>query len=1652
MMIAICEPAQGSGSHPEGTEAMAAVLAHPGVQDCALLTKSDRAGNARRILFYVPHGPVSRSELRRLVELSSGGDPASLALVPLHKLPLTAEGAVDEQVLSAIPVLDDALCEHSAGLLRAELGTEAIVVRRIERSASAPAPYHLSDLRLDAKAISPTGIASDSAAPAPSCDVGLVSAESAVLRGPDLPRDGSASARALSDLLERAARRVPDRRIRFVSVDGRLTEWSYAGLWERARRIGTALADQGVPPGAYVVLQLRATQDVLAAFWGCQLGGMVPIVLEAPEHFEASGAVMERLRGLLGRLTAPVIVADPALAEPLERLQGNRGFPASRLISFASLSSDAILPRARTQHPRPDDVALVNLSSGSTGVPKGVILSHRNLLARARGANALCPFSEKDVILNWLPLDHIGSLSDWHIRCVMLGCELIYVDKAHVLRDPANWLALMDRYRVTHSWAPSFAFALVAKRLSELPASAWDLSCVKGLLTAGEAVSDRSVEGLLAGAATHGLRPAAIWTAYGMAELGSGVTYAVPSGQRPLGFLRLRPPAPGERARPVADDDPGGIGFADLGPPIPGVSLRVVDASGEALPAGYVGRVQVAGDVVFQGYLENPEATAETLLPDGWLDTGDLGLLWKGRLVLTGREKDTIIVNGANYFCHEIEATVAAVEGVRPAQVAACGARRAGDAEECLAIFFVPKDAASSDREAEASLMRAIGARVAARFGISPGYLLPVEARQIPRTSIGKIQRSQLRLRLESGALDDAIKRADLTLGNARTLPSWLYRSRWVRRRASRASLYPLAGATLVLSDATGLGRSLVGELRQRGQSCIQVVAGGVTKRLGADRYQVDLRSSAGLQSLFRELAAEGVAVSEVIHLIGYGSQESQATEFDEEARGYHAIAVLLHCLGALEDLVAGLVLERLFLVADGCHRLGAEDRSSPEKAMLAGVVRSLAAEYPDMAARHIDLSGKDGRQDLCDLARELESLSREPVVAYRDGLRHVLRLDHLDLREPGGHGVALKRDALYLVTGGLGGVGMALCRWLGRRFGARLLIVGRTPLKSADVGRRERYRSLVDEGILCRYVAIDICDRRGLGRAVEQAEAAWGREIDGIFHLAGRVRAQPIRSETLDGFMAAGRAKTQGARALGELLADRPSAFMLAFSSATALLGGMGTAAYSAANAYLEAYCRRLRSAGHRAYALAWSRWDGIGMSADPAMAQAAASKGFGAIGASDGLQALQAFLSSGYADAIVGLDATRPAIQHLTTAPTYQREYLAGYFKADGLEARPPGSYLLQDAFGTPVRCSLERVAVLPHMEASEGGREIHGGCGAASAAGDPRTPTEERLRAIWRRLLDARDVGRDDNFFDLGGNSLLAAQLAGAVESELGVALPVSAVFQAPTIASFAAILDGASQPDERLSVVPIKPTGSRPPIFVVQSSSWDLVRYLDADQPVYGLNYGVGAKSRGGMLELPPTLEALAAHYVSELTSMQPSGPYFLIGHSAAGLVAYEMARQLEARGDELGLVGLVDTYFPRERHPRPREAVRGELARVLRMPPQRLAIRSKRWAYQRLRRLSARSLLKECERPLSIRARHLYDAYAPSSYVGSIAYWECRRDAWDAERGAHARAWASLAAGGLTLHELDCGHQEIMKHPHVQRLADQITSYTLSVLS
>jgi acyl-CoA synthetase (AMP-forming)/AMP-acid ligase II len=288
-----------------------------------------------------------------------------------------------------------------------------------------------------------------------------------------------------------SAFRSPARGLTYVGRDRSESRQSYAELVVAAERIAAGLRALGARPGERAILQLEENIDLITAFWGCVLTGVAPVVVPVPTVYRSGHAGYEKFRGVLDCLSECWIIARDEsrgmLVEP--KVQARTAAP--RLAGIRELLS--FPAQAATYIPHENDVALITLSSGTTGQPKCVMLSHRNLLARGRGANWLCEFRRDEPVLNWLPFDHIGSLADWHVRCVDLGCDAVYLSTLDVLGQPLRWLTALERYEVAHTWAPNFAFARLNEALQRCDTLPWNLSRIKTLVSAGEFVSFRTM-------------------------------------------------------------------------------------------------------------------------------------------------------------------------------------------------------------------------------------------------------------------------------------------------------------------------------------------------------------------------------------------------------------------------------------------------------------------------------------------------------------------------------------------------------------------------------------------------------------------------------------------------------------------------------------------------------------------------------------------------------------------------------------------------------------------------------------------------------------------------------------------------------------------------------------------------------------------------------------------------------------------------------------------------------------------------------------------------------------------------------------------------------------------------------------------------------
>lgn len=485
---------------------------------------------------------------------------------------------------------------------------------------------------------------------------------------------------------------------------------------------------------------LERPEDFVPAFWACLLGGITVCPLVPTRNDPQRWAA--QLNHVDALLDGPLLVTDRRTREELPAVPGLAVATVEDLVRAAAGTD----PRTvGTSACGPDDVALLVLTSGSTGAAKAVRLTHGNLLASMAAKAATQSLTADDVTLNWISYDHVAALLEAHLLPLSVGAVQLQASPESVLADPLHFLELIDAHRVTMTFTPNFLLGLIGKALDQLPSPPrLDLSCLRHIVSGGEANPVATGIGFLDRLAPYGLHRGALWPAFGMTETCAGSIY--------------------NREFPAADQ---GAEFAAVGRPVDGLRIRIAEEAGATpLADGEVGEVQLTGPMITGGYWNNKAATQAAFTDDGWFRTGDLGRLSGGRLTLVGRSKDSIIVNGVNYYSHDIESVLDGVQGVEKSFVAAFPTRPRGSDTEQLAIAFAVTPEVAGDDAALHRVIVAIRNSVVLHWGFRPALLLPLPEDAFPKTSLGKIPRALMRRRLEAGdyaaqlaAVEEAVTR-----------------------------------------------------------------------------------------------------------------------------------------------------------------------------------------------------------------------------------------------------------------------------------------------------------------------------------------------------------------------------------------------------------------------------------------------------------------------------------------------------------------------------------------------------------------------------------------------------------------------------------------------------------------------------------------------------------------------------------------------------------------------------------------------------------------------------------------------------------------------------------------------------------------------------
>jgi len=534
----------------------------------------------------------------------------------------------------------------------------------------------------------------------------------------------------VAGLLLKAAQEHPTSGLHFLSREPKADErfLSYPALLEEARSMAAKLQSWAGQPGAKVALLLERPRDFIPAFWACILGGYVPCPLALT-------------RSDADRWQKHIAHVNALLDHPLFVTTGDlkRDLPATVVVAEVR----ELRGKSRDDAARPtrlDDPAVLMLTSGSTGNAKAVVLTHANLLASMEAKAERQALSADDITLNWISFDHVAALLETHMLPVCVGATQLHVDPTLILEDPLLLLRLIDQYRISMTFSPNFLLAQINAALRAGTSGASpptpftaDLSCLKVLVSGGEAIVVETGLNYLSLLAPYGLRRDSLWPAFGMTETCAGSIYS-------------REFPDGDSARE----------FASLGLPVKGLQIRIADDRENVLPDGQPGELQLRGPMIFSHYLNNHAATAAAFTSDGWFRSGDVGCLEQGRLRLVGRNKDSIIVNGVNYFSHELEATLEQLSGVEPAFVAAFPTRPKDADTEQLVVMFATS-LSECDEDELYQLIVAIRNTTIMLWGFRPSLILPVPKSAFPKTSLGKIQRGLLRRRLEAGEFADPL-------------------------------------------------------------------------------------------------------------------------------------------------------------------------------------------------------------------------------------------------------------------------------------------------------------------------------------------------------------------------------------------------------------------------------------------------------------------------------------------------------------------------------------------------------------------------------------------------------------------------------------------------------------------------------------------------------------------------------------------------------------------------------------------------------------------------------------------------------------------------------------------------------------------------------
>lgn len=511
----------------------------------------------------------------------------------------------------------------------------------------------------------------------------------------------------------------------YIKVDRNEEFISYRKLYEKASCMLFYMQQKGWKKGQEVVLLLEDNMKFCVTLLACMLGGYIPVITQGIGKKKDNSIISEILSGL----DSPCIIIDQNIQTESMKITENCWF------------DDLLKGQGQgvEQKVSEHDMALIQFSSGSTGTPKGVVITHSNLMSCIDGIISHYQLQQNDKLLNWVPLTHDLGLVGMHLAPMVYDMMQYQMSTELFLQHPELWIEKANEHHISILASPNFGFRYTLTALQKESEKNWDLSCIRMIFNGAEVVSTKLCSEFTRYLSKYRLSPEVILPGYGLAEATLTVTSLKPGEKIQEYFVNLNHTAIGELVEFIANDtDEMTLCVADLGEPIKALQIRIAGYEYEELQEGTIGKILLKGDTVTSGYYNQEQLNQELFTEEHWLITGDIGFLMKGRLVVVGREKEVLIINGKNIYPSDVEELIFEFMGKEDMEVAVCKVRKRNEDTDQAIAFLLWNDSLDKFTLWEKSIRKEVNEKI----GIDLSYILPLS--ELPKTESGKIKRYEL--------------------------------------------------------------------------------------------------------------------------------------------------------------------------------------------------------------------------------------------------------------------------------------------------------------------------------------------------------------------------------------------------------------------------------------------------------------------------------------------------------------------------------------------------------------------------------------------------------------------------------------------------------------------------------------------------------------------------------------------------------------------------------------------------------------------------------------------------------------------------------------------------------------------------------------------